>query len=243
MCIEEPSVIAAASSAAKFIADKGKGFKTHSTSSIMRGQIQVLDVNPELASILIDSNKKDLIARANEACESMVNRGGGVKDLTTKILRPKIEANQTTKMADMLIVEFQIDVCEAMGANIINTVAEALSPSIVELVGGRVGLKILSNLCPERRAISYFEIPVKEMAWKSSTGKEVANKMLEAYTFAKLDVFRASTHNKGILNGIDAVAIATGQDWRAIESAAHAFSYYSKLLPTKHSINDHFFPS
>lgn len=230
MCIEEPSVIAAASSAAKFIAENGKGFRTHSTLPVMRGQIQILDVNPELAALKIEEKKVSLIDIANEACQSMVQRGGGVRDIKTKILRA---SGQTTGMSDsftisdMVIVEFQIDVCESMGANIVNTVAESLAPSLAELVDGRVGLKILSNLCPERRAISYFEIPVEQMAWKLQTGPEVAKKIMEAYLFAKLDIFRASTHNKGILNGIDAVAIATGQDWRAIESAAHAYTYYS----------------
>ena len=165
---------------------------------------------------------------ANEACQSMVQRGGGVRDLKSKILRTSTyQRGQVSNIPDMLVVEFQIDVCESMGANIVNTVAEHLAPSIVDLIGGRVGLKILSNLCSERRAISYFELPVKAMAWKQSSGHEVASKIIEAYLFAKFDIYRASTHNKGIFNGIDAVALATGQDWRAIEAAAHTYAFQS----------------
>jgi len=125
----------------------------------------------------------------------------------------------------MMVVELIVDVREAMGANVINTISEATAPYINQLLGqGSIGIRILSNLCTDRMTIATFEIPVDKLAWKGATGELVAKKIVEAYRFAKLDQHRATTHNKGIMNGIDAVAIALGQDWRAIESAAHSFA-------------------
>lgn len=125
----------------------------------------------------------------------------------------------------MMVVELLVDVQEAMGANAINTIAEATAPYINQLLGqGSIGIRILSNLCTERMTIATFDIPVEKLAWKGASGEQVAKKILEAHRFAKLDQYRATTHNKGIMNGIDAVAIALGQDWRAIESAAHSFA-------------------
>jgi len=144
----------------------------------------------------------------------MVERGGGVIDLKWRQLSE-----------DMMVVELLVNVCEAMGANAINTIAEATSPYIHNLIGqGQIGIRILTNLCTERMTMSTFEIPIEKLAWKGAKGEEVARKILEAQKFAELDQYRATTHNKGIMNGIDAVAIALGQDWRAIESSAHSYA-------------------
>jgi len=232
MVVEEPSVIAACSSAAKFISENAGGFKAGATESIMRGQMQILDCDCDRAKFIIEQNSKKIIDYANQACQNMVSRGGGVVRVKPKI----IPCGNDLKMidshySDMLVVDIMINVCESMGANIINTVVEHTSPYVAELVGGRPGIKILTNLCKDRRAFAYFEIPIEKMKWKTTSGEEVAKRMIEAYLFAKHDVYRAVTHNKGIMNGIDAAAVATGQDWRAIEAAAHTYSEISKYLP------------
>mmetsp|Transcript_9478 Transcript_9478/g.15956 ORF Transcript_9478/g.15956 Transcript_9478/m.15956 type:complete len:150 (+) Transcript_9478:322-771(+) len=145
----------------------------------------------------------------------MVQRGGGVKDLRLRKLGPS-----------QIVCELFVNVKESMGANIVNTVAEFTAPFIhSEIVAqGRLGLKILTNLCTERMTMAEFEIPIEQLAWKGMPGIQVAEKILEAQRFAEIDQFRATTHNKGIMNGIDAVAVAMGQDWRAIESAAHSYA-------------------
>lgn len=156
----------------------------------------------------------------------MVKRGGGVVQLSTKVVmldqNDENLASIILKRNSMLVIELGIHVCDSMGANLVNTVCERIAPTIDEISGGRSALKILSNLCVYRKAISKFEIPVKKMGYKGHPGQLVAKRILEAYLFAKADLFRAVTHNKGVMNGIDAVALATGQDWRAIESAAHS---------------------
>lgn len=150
----------------------------------------------------------------------MVKRGGGVLTLRERLLNEGLEKNM-----DSMVVEILIDVREAMGANITNTVCEGVSPYIQDLVpGSTVGLRILSNLCVHRRATSEFRIPVEKLAWKNASGLKVAHGILKAYNFAKDDIFRATTHNKGTFNGIDAVAVALGQDWRAIEAACQAYA-------------------
>ena len=171
---------------------------------------------------MLGSEKRRIIEYANSHCKSMVERGGGVVDLRWRQLSD-----------DMMVVELLVNVCEAMGANAINTIAEATSPYIHNLLGqGQMGIRILTNLCTERMTMSTFEIPIEKLAWKGAKGEEVARKVLEAQRFAELDQYRATTHNKGIMNGIDAVAIALGQDWRAIESSAHSYaSIKGKYMP------------
>jgi hydroxymethylglutaryl-CoA synthase len=137
----------------------------------------------------------------------MVERGGGVVDVRVRELKEPFSKQYS--------VDIFVNVCEAMGANITNTLCEKVKDYISKM-GIKTGIAILTNYCVERKALSYFEIPVKEMGWKGVTGSEVASKMLEAYEFAKIDKFRATTHNKGIMNGIDGVCVATGQDWRAV---------------------------
>mgnify|MGYP003695101735 CR=1 FL=1 len=163
----------------------------------------------------------------------MVKRGGGVEDIRYRELGEQ-----------MMVVELLVNVCESMGANVVNSVAEATSPFILNLLGqGQIGVRILTNLCTERMCLSEFSMPVDKLAWKGVPGKEVAEKIIETQRFAELDQYRATTHNKGIMNGIDAVAVAMGQDWRAIESAAHSYaSLGSRYLPlTRYRIENGYF--
>lgn len=152
----------------------------------------------------------------------MANRGGGVKDLRHRKL---YELKTDSEDKDVIAVELLIDVQESMGMNVCNTVAENTSVYISEIIGsGKIGLRIASNLCTERMASAFFKIPLSNLSWKEVSGKEVAQGIINAYEFAFHDKYRASTHNKGIMNGIDAVALALGQDWRAIESSAHTYA-------------------
>lgn len=165
----------------------------------------------------------------------MVNRGGGVVNILLKVIRfhPELKelAESTLKRSDMLVVELLINVCDSMGANVVNSVCEKISPMIQEVSQGRVGLRILSNLCIYRKAGAEFQIPCEKLRNSRYSGVESARLLLEAYLFAAGDVFRAATHNKGIMNGVDAVALATGQDWRAVESAAHSFASIGHYKP------------
>ena len=220
MAVEEPSVIAAVSGASKFIGEHG-GFQAQSTPNLMIAQVQLLDFE-DYAQLEQDlrANKFRILERGNEFCPRMVDRGGGCRDLQVRLL-PVVEGVDPSPMA---VVYITVDVCEAMGANVVNTIAEGISPLIASLTGARVGLRILSNLASFRRSRTEFRVPVEALAWKGRTGSEVAERILEAYAFAERDPYRAATHNKGIMNGIDAVALATGQDWRAIEAGAHAWA-------------------
>ena len=213
MAIEEPSVVAAASHAAKLALPEG--FKAESTESIMRGQIQVIDV-PNLNEAIkkIEENKALLISKSNEFIKELVSLGGGVRNLSTKIIGPPDDK--------MLIVEFFIDCKDAMGANTVNTVLEGIAPEIEKLTNGRVLLRILSNLSTERM-VKASVIYKKEVIG----GENVVNDIIRAYKFALYDPYRAATHNKGIMNGIIAVALATANDTRAIEAGAHAYASLS----------------
>jgi degradative hydroxymethylglutaryl-CoA reductase len=127
----------------------------------------------------------------------------------------------------MIVVELLVNVCDSMGANVVNTIAEQTSPFIMQILGqGRVAVRILSNLCTERLTMASFSVPIKHMGWKNFPGQEVVERIIEAQRFAELDPYRATTHNKGIMNGIDAVAVALGQDWRAVEAAAHSYASF-----------------
>lgn len=216
MCIEEPSVVAAASSACKLVHEAG-GFICSSTGNCMTAQIQLVDIDDvRKARQTIEENTTYIINMANEFCPSMVNRGGGVVSI----------AFESVVHPGWLVVLVNIDVCEAMGANIVNTVAEGISPLLVRLCGGhsRAALRIVTNLCVDRMTTSSFSIPFESLEWKGVPGQRVANLIVEAYDLAVSSPFRATTHNKGIMNAIDAVSIATGQDWRAIEAGAHAYA-------------------
>ncbi len=217
MAIEEPSVIAAVSFAAK-LARAGGGFRTSSSAPIMIGQIQVLDA-PDLdrAAEAIRAARSDLLATADRLNPSLVEHGGGATDIEVRRVDSPVGA--------MLIVHLLYDTRDAMGANVVNTACEALAPDIERLSGGRVHLRILSNLSDRRTARAEVTIPAWAFAMDDDAdGDSLVRGIVEAQAFAHADPYRAATHNKGILNGIDAVAIATGNDWRAIEAGAHAFA-------------------
>lgn len=217
MAIEEPSVVAGASFAAR-LAREGGGFRAEASAPEMIGQIQVLDVPdiPAAAAALVTERER-ILARADEVDPVIRQLGGGARDLIVRVL-------PETTVGPMLVVHLVYDVRDAMGANAVNTACEALAPLIEEITGGRVGLRILSNLADRRLARAECRIPASALAFNGFSGERVARGVVEAWAFAAADPYRAATHNKGILNGIDAVAIATGQDWRAIEAGAHAYA-------------------
>jgi hydroxymethylglutaryl-CoA reductase len=217
MAIEEPSVVAGASFAAR-LAREGGGFRAETSAPEMIGQIQVLDVPdiPAAAAALVTERER-ILARADEVDPVIRRLGGGARDLIVRVL-------PETPAGPMLVVHLVYDVQDAMGANAVNTACEALAPLIEEITGGRVGLRILSNLADRRLARAECRIPVSALAFNDFPGERVARGIVEAWAFAAADPYRAATHNKGILNGIDAGAIATGQDWRAIEAGAHAYA-------------------
>lgn len=217
MAVEEPSVLAAVSHSAKLIR-AGGGFETDSSEPIMIGQIQILDIpdmNTAIASL--QNNKAALMALADSASQSIVRRGGGARDIE---LRPF----PNTPVGPMLILHLHYDCRDAMGANAINTAVELMAPMVAELTNGRTNLRILSNLSDQRTATARCTIPAKALAKHGISGTAVAKQIEEANAFAIVDPYRATTHNKGIMNGIDAVCIATGNDWRAVEAGAHAYA-------------------
>lgn len=217
LVIEEPSVVAAVSNAAKLFRDGG-GFHTKSDSPTMIGQIQVLDIDdPEVAINLILSHQEKLLTIANEAGGSLVKRGGGARGI-------EVRSFYDERIGNMLIVHILFDTQDAMGANAINTIAERLAPSIEEITHGRVNLRILSNLADRRKAYAEGMIPAQSLARDGISGEEAVQYIVEAGVFAEIDPYRATTHNKGIMNGIDAIILATGNDWRAIEAGAHAYA-------------------
>lgn len=217
MVIEEPSVVAAVSNAAKMFREGG-GFVTSSDEPVMIGQIQVLDL-PDIyaAAGAVRSQRKMLLAEADKVGGSIVKHGGGARDIQ---VRPIME----TPVGPMLIVHLLYDTRDAMGANAINTAVEHLAPFIEQLTGGRVNLRILSNLTDQRKARAEGMIPASELQSGNLRGEDAVRAIVEAGVFAEVDPYRATTHNKGIMNGIDAVVIATGNDWRAIEAGAHAYA-------------------
>ena len=217
MAVEEPSVLAAISHAAKLIR-AGGGFQTEATDPIMIGQIQVLDVpDLEAARLAVLSHNAELMAAADACSASIVAYGGGARGIEA---RPFPD----TPVGPMLVVHLLFDSRDAMGANTVNTAAEAIAPRLAELTGGRTNLRILSNLADRRTATARCTIPAAELTLPDIPGGDVARLIAEANAFAVVDPYRAATHNKGIMNGIDAVCIATGNDWRAIEAGAHSYA-------------------
>jgi hydroxymethylglutaryl-CoA reductase len=221
MAIEEPSVVAGASFAAK-LAREGGGFFTSSTPSHMIAQMQVLDVpNLHVARFELLSQKERLLDLANQTDPLIISLGGGARDLEVRVV-------EESPAGPMLALHLIYDTLDAMGANTVNTAAEALAPVVEEITGGRVLLRILSNLADRRLARARCRVPADALTFQSEDrtfeGREVAERIAEAYAFAAADPYRATTHNKGIMNGVDAVVIATGNDWRAIEAGAHAYA-------------------
>jgi hydroxymethylglutaryl-CoA reductase len=217
MAVEEPSVVAAASHMAKLARTSG-GFQAASDRPIMLGQIQVMDLEDLYASkTKILEHKNELILAANEKDKTLVDLGGGCEDLEVHLFKE-------TPAGPMLVVHLLVDVRDAMGANTVNTMAEHIAPLIEKLTDGRVRLRILSNLADKRLVTASVKLSANLFDTKNYSGNEVIKGIFEAASFAAVDPYRAATHNKGIMNGIDPIIVVTGNDWRAIEAGAHAFA-------------------
>jgi hydroxymethylglutaryl-CoA reductase len=211
MAIEEPSVVAAASYGAKMARMRG-GFFASSTEPIMIGQIQVVDVpDPYEARRAVLAGKVEILSKANEQDPVLVSVGGGARDLDVKVMK--------SSAGSMVIVELFVDCRDVMGANVVNTMAEAVAPLIERITCGKVCLRIVSNLATKRLARAWTVVAKEEVG-----GEEVVDGIIKAYSFAEVDPYRAATHNKGILNGIIAVVLASGNDHRAVEAGAHAYA-------------------
>lgn len=209
MAIEEPSVVAAASNGAKLCRDTG-GFSATSDPPVMIGQVQIMVTDGKAAAEKLNSKKAEILAAAAPFAENISKYGGGIKGFAAR--------HTGSKRGDIAIAEFQVDVRDSMGANTINTILEGIAPKLAEISGGKVRLRILTNLAVTRLARA-------TAIWKKETiGEEAVEGILDSWAFADADIFRAATHNKGIMNGIDAVAVATGNDWRAVEAGAHAYA-------------------
>ncbi|WP_010652207.1 hydroxymethylglutaryl-CoA reductase, degradative [Oceanobacillus massiliensis] len=220
MVIEEASVVASASHIAKIVRSAG-GFHTEATERVMIGQIQVVGCSDfHAAKQAILNEKEVLINAANAAYPSIVSRGGGAEDLDVRILNEDSDSSY----GKMLVVHMYINTCDAMGANIINTMVESVAPIVEEITNGKVYLRILSNYADKCLARARCVIPPELLSTGDYSGEEVRDGVIHAYEFAASDPYRAVTHNKGIMNGIDPVVIATGNDWRAVEAGSHAYA-------------------
>jgi hydroxymethylglutaryl-CoA reductase len=223
MTLEEPSVVAGASFMAK-LARAGGGFTATTTDPLMIGQMQVINVtNLEEAKFRLFEHKTELLAEADSIDPILKKFGGGARDLEVRII-------ENSPIGGFLVIHLIYDVRDAMGANAVNTACERLAPKIESITGGKVHLRILSNLADRRIARARCTIPIKELEFVAADGirpyggEEVRDGIIAAYAFAAVDPYRAATHNKGIMNGVDSVVIATGNDWRAIEAGAHAYA-------------------
>ena len=217
-CVEESSVVAAASNMAKRCLSNG-GFKTNNDDPVMIAQIQVLDLpNVEEAAEAVLTAKYELMAMCNSLPSTMIKLGGGCKDIVTRSI--------DSMSGRMLIIHLLVDTRDAMGANAVNTMAELVSGKIEEITGGRVHLRILSNLATHRLAKVEATFTPEELSEDGTreSGSKIISGILEAHHFAMADPYRAATHNKGIMNAISAIALACGQDWRAIEAGCHAWA-------------------
>jgi hydroxymethylglutaryl-CoA reductase len=228
--VEEPSVIAAASNAAKMIR-AGGGFKAEHDPPFMVAQVQLTGcTHPEKAEQEILEHKAEILQMANTALPGLISRGGGARDVEVRHVSDASES--------MLIVHLVVDCRDAMGANLLNTAAEAIGARLAKIAKAKLGLRILSNLCDRRCVRVNGHVPASELAIDEMSAEEVAEGIVNASRFAELDPYRAATHNKGIMNGIDAVTIACGNDWRAVEAGAHAFAarsgHYRPLAVWRH---------
>ena len=226
MAVEEPSIIAAASYMARIARDCG-GFETSVTDPLMRAQVQLVGISdPYGARLRILSGKDEIIAAANACDKVLVELGGGCRDIEVHVF-------PATQSGPMVVMHLIVDVRDAMGANTVNTMAERVAPLVEKLTGGTVRLRILSNLADLRLARARVCVTPEAMTTEDFSGEEMIDRMIEAYSFAAIDPYRAATHNKGIMNGIDPLIVATGNDWRAIEAGAHAWAvrqgHYSSL--------------
>ncbi|MBF2638529.1 hydroxymethylglutaryl-CoA reductase, degradative [Listeria welshimeri] len=217
MAMEEPSVVAAQSSGAKLIAQNG-GITSTATDRKMIGQIELITV-PDVgaAEEKVIANREKLIAIANNAHPSLLKRGGGAVDL-------QVRTTKTASGETLFIIHLLVDTQEAMGANMVNTMVETLAPELEILTGGVANMRILSNLVDDATATATCRLSPESLATKTQSGEWVRDRIISAYEFADADIYRAATHNKGIMNGIDAVIMAFGNDWRAVEAASHAYT-------------------
>ncbi len=219
MAIEEPSVVAAASNAAK-VARAAGGFTAQATAPVMIGQVQLVGVpDPSAARLRILDRKEALLAAANAKDPVLVKFGGGAKELEVRLL--------ASPRGTMVVVHLLVDARDAGGMNAVNTMCEALAPELAEIAGGRAVLRIISNLAIHRLARAGATFRAELLATETATGPEVVDGILDAYAFAVADPFRCATHNKGIMNGVSSVVVATGNDYRAIESGAHTYAAWS----------------
>jgi hydroxymethylglutaryl-CoA reductase len=217
MAVEEPSVVAGISYAARLVR-QGGGFHTTSDQPLMIGQMQILEVSdPAAARLRLLAARDELLALANAQDPVIVKLGGGAREIEVRTIA-------TSAVGPMLVLHLIYDVRDVMGANVVNTATEALTSLVERLTGGRVALRILSNLADRRLARAWGVVPQGELAIEGLTAEQGVQRLLEAYAFAAADPYRAATHNKGIMNGIDAVVLATGNDWRAVEAGAHAYA-------------------
>ena len=217
MAIEEPSVVAGASFMAK-LARTGGGFTAHAGPPEMIGQMQVLEISDlQTARSSLLEQKESLLAEAAKVDPLLQKLGGGPRDIEVRLI-------EDSAVGPFLVLHLIYDVRDAMGANAVNTAVERLAPLVESITGGRVHLRILSNLADRRLANARCTIPLSELAFGEYSGEEVRQGVIAAWAFAAADPYRAATHNKGIMNGVDAVVIATGNDWRAIEAGAHAYA-------------------
>ncbi len=227
MAVEEPSIVAAVSYAAKTARTAG-GFQTESTEPILIGQIQVMDIShPSRARSKVLQRKDEVLNLANSLHPRLVARGGGARDLEV------YQHPAGSESSDMLVVHLLVDTCDAMGANLVNTMCEGVASLVEAITGGKVFLRILSNLTDRSLVRARIRIPAEGLTSNGFDGEQVRDGIIIAGDFADVDPYRAATHNKGIMNGIDAVALATGNDWRAVEAGAHAYaargSHYTSL--------------
>ncbi len=219
MAVEESSVVAAASNMARLARETG-GFTTEVLEDLVIGQVQILDVSDGAAAAQeVQEHRDEIIAAANALDPALVRAGGGCRDVECRLFGP-----EETGAGTVLIVHLLVDPVDAMGANVVNTMCERLAPQIAQWAGGRVGLRILSNLAARRRFVARCTIRSNDLAVGDLDGAEVARRIVEAARFAVYDPYRAATHNKGIMNGIDPIVVATGNDWRAVEAGAHSWA-------------------
>ncbi len=217
MAVEEPSVVAAASFMAKLARGNG-GFETSSTRPLMRAQVQVLGLSdPHGARVALLRERERIVTLANSRDQVLIGLGGGCQDIEAHVFAD-------TPRGPMLVLHLIVDVRDAMGANTVNTMAEAVAPLVEEITGGTVRLRILSNLADLRLSRARVRLTPQTLDTRERSGAEIIEGVLDAYVFAATDPYRAATHNKGIMNGIDPVIVATGNDWRAVEAGAHAYA-------------------
>ena len=236
LAVEEPSVVAAASYMAKLARAAG-GFQTSSSAPLMRAQVQIVGLSdPHGARHSLLRHKDEIIALANSKDALLIKLGGGCRDI-------EIHTFETSPIGPMVVAHLIVDVRDAMGANTVNTMAETVAPLVEKVTGGKVRLRILSNLADLRLARAQARFAPEVFDTAELKGKDVIDGIIEAYTFAAIDPYRAATHNKGIMNGIDPLVVATGNDWRAIEAGAHTYAcrngHYGSLTTWEKDKNGH----